>query len=130
MNHVTLMGRLTSDPNVKYTQAGKTITTFTLAVDRPFPGPQGQKETDFINIVMWGKNAELVGNSCGKGHRLLVEGRLQIRSFEGKDGTKKWVTEVIALGFDFIERKEKPGATFSKSVNDALAAITDEEVDF
>ena len=58
-------------------------------------------------MVVWGKAAELVGNSCKKGHRLLVEGRLQIRNFDAKDGTKHWVTEIIATNIEFIERKEK-----------------------
>jgi len=81
MNKVILMGRLTKDPDVKYTQTGKVVTQFTLAVDRSFKYANGNKETDFIPVVVWGKAAELVGNSCQKGHRLLVDGRLQIRSY-------------------------------------------------
>lgn len=105
MNKVVAMGRLTKDPEVKYTQTGKVVTQFTLAVDRPFKTPDGQKEADFIPVVVWGKPAELVGNSCQKGHRLLVDGRLQIRSYDAKDGTKRWVTEIIANSVEFIERK-------------------------
>lgn len=105
MNKAIIMGRLTKDPDVKYTQTGKVVTQFTLAVDRPFKTPDGQKEADFIPVVVWGKAAELVGNSCQKGHRLLVDGRLQIRSYEAKDGTKRWVTEVIANSVEFVERK-------------------------
>lgn len=105
MNKVILMGRLTKDPEVKYTQTGKVVTQFTLAVDRPFKDANGNKETDFIPVVVWGKAAELVGNSCQKGHRLLVDGRLQIRSYDAKDGTKRWVTEIIASSVEFIERK-------------------------
>lgn len=110
MNSCDLLGRLTKDPEVKYTQSGKCVATFTLAVDRPFKGADGAKETDFIPVVVWGKIAELVGNSCVKGHRLLVEGRLQIRSYEAKDGTKRWVTEVIANSVEFIERKADSGS--------------------
>lgn len=106
MNHITLFGRLTKDPEIRYTTNQKVVATFTLAVDRPFTGADGKKEADFIPCVVWGKPAELIGNSCAKGHRLLVEGRLQIRNYEGKDGTKKYVAEVIVNGFDFIERKE------------------------
>lgn len=109
MNKVILMGRLTKDPDVKYTQTGKVVAQFTLAVDRPFKDVNGNKEADFIPIVVWGKAAELVGNSCQKGHRLLVDGRLQIRSYEAKDGTKRWVTEIIANGVEFIERKAAGG---------------------
>lgn len=70
MNKVVLLGRLTKDPDVKYTQTGKVVTQFTLAVDRPFKDADGNKETDFIPVAVWGKAAELVGNSCQKGHRL------------------------------------------------------------
>ena len=106
MNKVMLLGRLTKDPEIRYTTNQKVVATFTLAVDRPFTGVDGKKEADFIPCVVWGKPAELIGNSCAKGHRLLVEGRLQIRNYEGKDGAKKFVAEVIVSGFDFIERKE------------------------
>lgn len=111
MNKVILMGRLTKDPDVKYTQTGKVVTQFTLAVDRSFKDANGNKETDFIPVVVWGKAAELVGNSCQKGHRLLVDGRLQIRSYEVKDGSKRWVSEIIANGVEFVERKSDKGGT-------------------
>lgn len=111
MNKAILMGRLTKDPDVKYTQTGKVVTQFTLAVDRPFKDANGNKETDFIPVVVWGKAAELVGNSCQKGHRLLVDGRLQIRSYDAKDGTKRWVTEIIANSVEFIERKADVAAS-------------------
>lgn len=111
MNKVILMGRLTKDPEVRYTQTGKVVTQFILAVDRPFKDADGNKETDFIPVVVWGKAAELVGNSCQKGHRLLVDGRLQIRSYEAKDGSKRWVSEIIANGVEFVERKSDKGGT-------------------
>ena len=104
-NHIELLGRLTKDPEIRQTPSGKTVAQFTLAVDRPFKTENGQKEADFIPCVVWGKTAELVGNSCQKGHRLLVEGRLQIRSYYGKDGNRHWVTEVIANSVEFVERK-------------------------
>jgi len=95
------MGRLTRDPEVRVTPTEKTVCSFTLAVDRPF----SKDEADFINIVVWGKAAELCGNSLAKGHRLLVEGRLQIRNYVAKDGNKRYVTEVIADRVEFIERR-------------------------
>ena len=104
MNHITILGRLTKDADVRYTPNNKVVATFTLAVDRPFSGEK--KEADFIPCVVWGKPAELIGNSCAKGHRLFVEGRLQIRNFDGKDGQKRYVTEVIVNSFEFIERRE------------------------
>lgn len=136
MNKIVLLGRLVKDPDVKYTQSGKCVASFTLAVDRPFKGQNGEKETDFINVVTWGKTAELVGNSCIKGHRLLVEGRLQIRSYDAKDGTKRWVTEIIANSVEFIERKSEnatPAAgTGAKSEMEAFgqAVPFDEEIPF
>lgn len=136
MNKVVLLGRLTSDPTVRYTQTGKVVAQFILAVDRPFKDAQGNKETDFIPVVLWGKAAELVGNSCIKGHRLLVDGRLQIRSYDAKDGTKRWVTEIIANSVEFIERKSEnatPAAgTGAKSEMEAFGTAVpfDEEIPF
>ena len=107
MNKIILLGRLTKDPEIRYTPTQKVVASIVLAVDRPFT-TDGKREADFIPCVIWGKAAELVGNSCAKGHRLLVEGRLQIRNFDAKDGTKHWVTEVISQNIEFIERKEQP----------------------
>ena len=94
MNRVIIMGRLTRDPEVRYTPTQKVVCQFTVAVDRPFLNQEGQREADFIPVVVWGKAAELCGNSLAKGHRILVEGRLQIRS-----------TEIIANNVEFVERK-------------------------
>ena len=117
MNKITLLGRLTKDPEIRYTPSQKVVASIVLAVDRPFTGADGKREADFIPVVIWGKTAELVGNSCAKGHRLLVEGRLQIRNFDAKDGTKHWVTEVVANSVEFIERKEqKTMASMGKEV--------------
>ena len=113
MNTAFLLGRLVRDPEVRYTTTGKVCTQFTLAVDRPFTNQDGQREADFINVVIWGKTAELAGNSLQKGHRVLVRGRIQTRSYDAKDGSKRYVTEVIAdsNGMEFIERKGyTPGA--------------------
>ena len=107
MNRIILLGRLVKDPDVKVTTSGKTVCTFTLAVDRPFSGKDGKREADFINIQTWNKTAELIGNYVSKGQRLLVDGRLQIRSYDGKDGQKHYATEVVADRVEFIERKEK-----------------------
>lgn len=105
MNKIVLMGRLTKDPEVRYTQSGKVVCQFTIAVDRQFTGEDGKKEADFIPIIIWGKPAEIAGNGLAKGHRVLVEGRLQIRSYDDNKGVKRWVSEVIANSFEFIERK-------------------------
>lgn len=105
MNRIILLGRLVRDPEVRYTPNGRVVCQFTLAVDRPFANQEGQREADFIPVVIWGKQAETCGNSLTKGQRALVEGRLQIRSYDAKDGTKRYVTEVVADHFEFIERK-------------------------
>ena len=126
MNHITILGRLTKDPEIRSTPSGKTVATFTLAVDRPFSGEK--KEADFIPCVVWGKWAELIGNSCQKGHRLLVEGRLQIRNFDAKDGTKHWVTEVVANNIEFIERKSDVQP--KSMANMGTSVPFDEEVSF
>ena len=105
MNRIILLGRLVRDPEVRYTPNGRVVCQFTLAVDRPFANQEGQREADFIPVVIWGKQAETCGNSLTKGQRALVEGRLQIRSYDAKDGSKRYVTEVIADRFEFIERK-------------------------
>ena len=110
MNKVFLLGRLVRDPEIRTTQSGKMVTTFTLAVDR-FGG--GKDNADFITIVTWDKLAENCGNSLTKGQRALVEGRLQIRSFEGKDGQKRWVTEIVAQSVEFLERRSSVPTTES-----------------
>ncbi|MBP2655929.1 MAG: ssbA [Firmicutes bacterium] len=104
MNKVILVGRLTQDPEVRYTQSGKAVASFTIAVNR-FSG-QGQKEADFIPIVAWEKLAEICGNNLTKGQRVLIEGRLQIRSYDANDGQKRRVAEIIAQNMEFLERKQ------------------------
>lgn len=105
MNKIILLGRFTRDPEVRYTSTGKVVCQETIAVDRPFVNQDGQHEADFIPIVIWGKQAEVCGNSFAKGQRILIEGRLQIRSYDAKDGSKRYATEVIVSNFNFIEKK-------------------------
>lgn len=90
MNRIMLLGRLTKDPEIRYTPSGACVAQFTLAVDRPYT-KDGSREADFIPCVTWGKTSETIGNYVHKGQRLLVEGRLQIRSYDAKDGSKRWV---------------------------------------
>lgn len=119
MNKIILLGRLTREPEVRTTPTGKTVVVFSLAADRPYKGRDGKTEADFINIVTWNKTAELVGTYVHKGERLLVEGRLQIRSYEGKDGQKHYVTEVIADRVEFIEKRNSSGAQTATPKEDA-----------
>ena len=108
MNKVVLIGRLTKDVEVRYTSNQKVVATFSLAVNREFKNQKGEYEADFFNIVMWGKPAELAGNTLKKGSKIAVEGRIQNRSYEAKDGTKRYVTEIIANGFEYLDKREQP----------------------
>ena len=113
MNKIILIGRLTKDVDLRFTESGKAVANFTLAVDRPFKNQQGEKEADFIRIVVWGKQAENCANHIGKGRLVAVDGRLQIRSYEGQDGDRKYITEVVAETVKFLDRpKEEPLAEF------------------
>lgn len=98
MNQVTLLGRLTKDPELKYSQSGKAFTKFSLAVQREF----NRDEVDFINCIAWDKRAETICEYLGKGRKLALQGRLSVRSYE-KDGETKWTTEVIIDKFDFVD---------------------------
>ena len=110
MNKITLIGRTTKDPELKYTPgAGTAVTTLTLAVDRTFT-KDGKKEADFIPVVIWGKQAESTAQYVGKGKLLGVAGRIQTRSYDAKDGTKRYVTEVIAEEVQFLEFAQKEPA--------------------
>lgn len=103
MNHIVLIGRLTRDPELRYTPNGVAVTHFTLAVDRRFANQAGERETDFIPIVTWQKLAENCANHLRKGRLVAVEGRLQIRSYEAQDGQRRRVAEVIARNVQFLE---------------------------
>jgi single-strand DNA-binding protein len=107
MNCIILTGRLTKDPLLKYTPSGVPVAEFSLAVARPFTNAQGQRETDFFDIVVWRKQAELVANHLGKGRLVAVQGNLQTRSYETQDGNKRKVYEIIASHVVFLDRKPK-----------------------
>jgi single-strand DNA-binding protein len=102
LNRVILIGRLTRDPELRYTSNGVAVTTFTLAVDRPFKN-NGETETDFINIVTWRGLAENCANYLKKGKLAAADGRLQIRNYENNEGRKVYVTEVVADNVRFLE---------------------------
>lgn len=103
MNRVILVGRLTRDPDLRYTSSGMAVAKFTLAVNRKFV-KEGQQEADFIPITAFGKNAENLAKYVTKGQQLAVEGRLQISS-SGEGMDRKWFTDVVVDGFDFIGPK-------------------------
>ncbi|MBO9131352.1 single-stranded DNA-binding protein [Bacillus sp. 165] len=105
MNRVLLVGRLTKDPELRYTPGGAAVATFTLAVNRAFTNQQGEREADFINCVVWRKPAENVANYLKKGSLAGVDGRLQTRNYEGQDGKRVYVTEVVAESVQFLESR-------------------------
>lgn len=110
LNRCVLIGRLTRDPEMRYTPQGVPVASFTLAVDRPFQNQQGQKETDFIDCVAWRKLGETVGNNLTKGRLAAVEGRLQIRTYDAQDGSKRRAAEVVADNVRFLDAPRRDGA--------------------
>lgn len=113
MNKVFLIGRLTRDPELRYTQSNIPTASFSLAVNRPFQNQNGEREADFINIVMWRKQAETAKKYLAKGSLIAVEGRIQTRNYDGQDGKKVYVTEVVADNFEFLESKGQRANTNS-----------------
>ena len=110
MNRAILFGRLTKDVELRTTPNCRSVAMLTLAIDRP-PTKDGNKEADFIPVVLWGKTAEAVARYVHKGQRLLVEGRIQVRSYEGKDGQKRYATEVVSDRVEFIDKSEQGDAS-------------------
>ncbi|HDA6392159.1 single-stranded DNA-binding protein [Listeria monocytogenes] len=121
MNRVVLVGRLTKDPDLRYTPAGAAVATFTLAVNRPFKNGQGEQEADFIQCVVWRKPAENVANFLKKGSLTGVDGRVQTRNYEGNDGKRVYVTEIVAESVQFLEPKQNDveGSTPNNNQNEA-----------
>lgn len=104
LNKVNLVGRLTKDPELKFISSGTAVATFSIAVDRTFKNKQGEKEADFIPIVVWGKQAENCANYIGKGRLVAISGRIQTRSYDTQEGQKRWVTEIVAEEVHFLDR--------------------------
>jgi single-strand DNA-binding protein len=115
VNRIFLIGRLTRDPELRYVPSGQPVANFTLAVDRPFRNSQGERDTDFVDIVAWRKSAELATQHLSKGRLVAVEGRLQIRSYEAQDGTRRKVAEVVTDRIQFLDRKNGANARAEES---------------
>ena len=107
MNNVSLIGRLTKDPDLRYTSSGMAVATFSLAVQRSFRNKEGNYEADFINCVCWNKSGETLANHVKKGQRIGVTGRIQTRNYENEQGNRVYVTEVVVEGFTFLEKKDE-----------------------
>ena len=109
LNEIVLMGRLTRDPELRRTGSGTAVTSFSLAVDRDFKGQDGERETDFIDIVAWRNTAEFVSKYFSKGRMAVVKGRLQVRDWTDKDGAKRRSTEVLAESVYFGDSRRSEG---------------------
>jgi len=105
INRVVLVGRLTRDPELRYTQGGTAVASFTLAVNRQFTNSQGEREADFINYVIWRKAAENFAKFTSKGELVGIDGRIQTRNYENKQGQRVYVTEVVVENFSLLESK-------------------------
>lgn len=110
LNKAILIGRLTRDPELRYTPSGVAVASFGLAVERPYANQQGEREVDFIDIVVWRKLAELCANYIGKGRLVAVDGRIQVSSFEGQDGQKRRKVEVVADTVKFLDKPKDGGS--------------------
>lgn len=139
MNKVVLIGRLVRDPELKFTPGtGTAVTSITIAVDRRMPNKDGKREADFVPVVVWGKQAENVANYVSKGKLIGVSGRLQIRSYDAKDGSKRIVSEVVAEEVQFLEKMNQgsnqgnsPSRASSNEDNyDDMTPIEDGEIPF
>ena len=125
LNHITIMGRLTRDPELRRTGSGTAVASFTLAVDRDFaPKDGGEKETDFIECTAWKHTAEFVSKHFSKGRMAVVSGRLQMRKWTDKDGNKRVSAEVVADNVYFGDSKKEASSGDSYGANPYLAAVT------
>ncbi len=117
MNRVVLVGRLTKDPELRYTQSNKAVATFTVAVNRQFSNANGEREADFINCVVWGKPAENVSRYMKKGGQVGIDGRIQTRTYQANDGTRRYVTEVVAESVQFLEPRNSRDNNYAQDNN-------------
>ena len=116
LNRIILIVRLVADPQLRYTQTGIAVANFTIADDRPFLSQSGERETDFIDVVSWRKQAEVVANHLSKGRLVAVEGRLQIRSYDDQNGIRRKAAEVVADQVRFLDRA-RDGGSFDDDVS-------------
>lgn len=113
MNKVFLIGRLTRDPELRYTGSNIAVASFTVAVNRNFTNQSGEREADFINVVVWRKQAENIKNYLKQGSQIAIDGRIQTRSYDGEDGKKRYITEVVADNVQFLDSKGSRDSSFS-----------------
>lgn len=124
LNSVSLTGRLTKDVDLRFTKSGTAVGSFTLAVDRQFKSKSGERETDFVNCQVWRKSAENFANFTHKGALVGIQGRIQTRTYDDKDGKKVFVTEVIVDNFALLEPKQTSQTNGSPQRNQSAPANT------
>lgn len=124
LNSVTMTGRLTRNVELRYTKSGTAVGSFTLAVDRQFKSKSGERETDFVNCQVWRKSAENFANFTHKGALVGIQGRIQTRTYDDKNGNKVFVTEVIVDNFALLEPKQTSQSNGSPQRNQSAPANT------
>lgn len=127
LNRVLFIGRLTREPELRYTPDGTPVANFTIAVNRSFANQKGEREADFIPIVVWRKQAEQCAEYLSKGSEVVVDGRLQIRSYEDRDGIKRKKSEVVAWGVQFLGRFKKEEPSPEEPVEAEIDKVTMDE---
>ena len=143
MNKAILIGNLTRDPEARTTASGVAVTTYTIAVNRRFTNQQGVREADFIPIVTWRQTAELCARYLSKGRKVAVEGSIQTRSYDAQDGTKRYVTEIVADNVEFLSPNQQgeqrprsadvplpPEPNFTPASNGGFTEVEDDELPF
>lgn len=139
MNKVELIGRITADPELRYTQSEKAYTRFTLAVNRGFKNESGESDADFISCVAWEKRAETICKYVHKGNRIGIVGRIQTGSYDKEDGTRGYLTDVIVGELEFLESKnkdERPAPEYPEAEDDPFSdfgdsvTVTDDDLPF
>ena len=128
MNKVVLTGRLTRDPDLRYPSSNIPVANFTIAVNRTYTNQNGEREADFINVTVWRGQAENVKKYVSKGSLVGVEGRIQTRNYEGNDGRRVYVTEVIADRVEFLESKAQSQNRISNSNNDIMSNYNENDI--
>lgn len=133
MNRVIIIGNLTRDPEVKTTQSGTSVCTFSVAVNRRFANHDGVRETDFLNVVAWRQLADLCGKYLAKGRKVCVEGSIQTRTYNAQDGSKRYVTEIIADNVEFLSSRQQDGQSAAQTdaqTQEGFTEYTDDDLPF
>ncbi|MCI0531927.1 MAG: single-stranded DNA-binding protein [candidate division Zixibacteria bacterium] len=132
LNKAILIGNLGKDPELRYTPSGQAVSTFSLATSRRWKDKEGQQkdQTDWHNLVAWGKQAEIAKEYLKKGSSIYVEGRIQYRSYDDKEGNKKYITEIVIQNFQMLGRKGSDGGSEGPVSADTQVPSTDEDIPF